>query len=113
MLHEEVALYAKLTGNDAENTPVCVIGAYLDGYEKGKTDAYQWIPCSERLPKQYEEVLVYKPGNEDEGIFEEYDIACVWEQEKYDDSGDLEIMWCGKEFKYPLEDVEKWMPLPV
>ena len=35
MLHEEVALYEKLTGEDGWHTPIIKIGAYLDGYEKG------------------------------------------------------------------------------
>ena len=47
MLNEEVALYTKLTGKDGQNTPICVIGAYLDGYEKGKeekqTNTAEWI----------------------------------------------------------------------
>ena len=35
MLHEEVALYKKLTGDNSNNIPIIQIGAYLDGYEKG------------------------------------------------------------------------------
>ena len=31
--------------------------AYKAGYAKGKEDAQQWIPCSERLPKPYEYCL--------------------------------------------------------
>ena len=39
MLNEEVELFTKLSGRDGQNTPVGIIGAYLDGYEKGKADA--------------------------------------------------------------------------
>ena len=35
MLHEEVGLYRKLSGDMSENTPISRIGGYLDGYEKG------------------------------------------------------------------------------
>ena len=38
MLKDEVALYSKLTGNDGMNTPIAIIGAYLDGYDKGKAE---------------------------------------------------------------------------
>ena len=39
MLHEEVELYSRLTGKDGYKTPIGIIGAYLDGYEKGKAEA--------------------------------------------------------------------------
>jgi len=38
MLKDEVTLYSKLTGNDGMNTPIAIIGAYLDGYDKGKAE---------------------------------------------------------------------------
>ena len=38
MLKDEVALYSKLTGKDALNVPVGIIGAYLDGYDKAKAE---------------------------------------------------------------------------
>ena len=50
MLWDEVAKYTELSGNDGEHTPICVIGAYLDGYEKGLKEN-KWIPVSKRLPK--------------------------------------------------------------
>ena len=47
MLRDEVALYSQLTGRDGLNVPVGIIGAYLDGYEKGKASAQpkrgKWI----------------------------------------------------------------------
>ena len=39
MLREEIALYTELSGNDGAHTPIGVIGAYLDGYEKGNAEA--------------------------------------------------------------------------
>lgn len=41
MLRDEIALYTKLSGNDGEHTAIGIIGAYLDGYEKGKNDRPQ------------------------------------------------------------------------
>ena len=35
MLNEEVARYEQLTGESAENVSVSLIGAYLDGVDKG------------------------------------------------------------------------------
>lgn len=50
-LGDEIALYTELSGNDGNHTPVGIIGAYLDGYEKGKASAQEhktgyWIPVS-------------------------------------------------------------------
>ena len=36
MLRDEVAKYTELSGNDGEHTPIGIIGAYLDGYDKGR-----------------------------------------------------------------------------
>lgn len=35
MLRDEIVRYTELSGNDGEHTPIGIIGAYLDGYEKG------------------------------------------------------------------------------
>lgn len=53
MLRDEIAKYTELSGNDGWHTPIGVIGAYLDGYEKGKGE---WIPVSKRLPDEEHEV---------------------------------------------------------
>lgn len=53
MLRDDIAQYTELSGNDGLHTPIGIIGAYLDGYEKGKADTQpeqRWVPCSERLP---------------------------------------------------------------
>lgn len=58
MLKDDVILYSKLTGNDGLRTSIGIIGAYLDGYEKGKADAEpRWIPVEQGLPKIGEYVL--------------------------------------------------------
>lgn len=41
MLRDEVVLFTELSGRDGEHTPIGVIGAYLDGYEKGKEEGRQ------------------------------------------------------------------------
>ena len=52
-LREEVELYSKLTGEDGFNEPIVRIGAFLDGYEKGKEDAEpHWIPVTEATPTE-------------------------------------------------------------
>ena len=38
MLHEQRELYTKLTGEEANNISIGYLGAYLDGYERGKAD---------------------------------------------------------------------------
>lgn len=62
----------------------------FESRSKGK-----WIPCSERLPKEDEEVLVYLYGNVP---------VIAWL-----DSG----RWCSEDFDIAKEDEpEVWMPLP-
>lgn len=61
MLRDEIKRYTELSGNDGEHTPIGIIGAYLDGYEKGLESREnikgEWIPVSERLPKDGQSVL--------------------------------------------------------
>ena len=59
----------------------------------------QWIPCSERLPEEEEDVLVC---SEDGDI----DIAC-WMYEQWTDEPNIE-WWCGE---YRVDAVA-WMPFP-
>ena len=49
MLRDEIALYTELSGNDGEHTPIGIIGAYLDGYDKGREDR----PQGEWLDEKY------------------------------------------------------------
>lgn len=96
MLRDEVAKYTELSGNDGEHTPICVIGAYLDGYDKGlelsvSENSNKWIPVSERLPEFGKEVLTY---HEDD---EEYQINWVIDDET------------GKWF---YDNPTAWQPLP-
>ena len=65
--------------------------AYDDGYEQGKKDAQQWIPCSERLPE--------KPNM--------YTVT--------DSKGDVvRFVYTGTDSsrKYWLRCAKAWMPLP-
>lgn len=43
MIHEEVARFSELSGEDAHSTSISRIGGYLDGYEKGREDAFTQI----------------------------------------------------------------------
>ena len=103
MLHEEVALYKKLTGSNEENIPIMKIGAYLDGYNKGLEDAKpKWIPVSERLPEYNYACLVTVLAlpKEDQGIV--YPDYVGWDGEAWANSDGCVI---------PFE-VVAWMPLP-
>lgn len=74
-----------------------ITDAFMRGYEKGKADRPQgeWIPCSERLPKKYEQVLCC---NKDGRVFSS---ALTYVHPEY-------IYWYfGKH-----RSVIAWMPLP-
>lgn len=58
MLRDEIARYTELSGNDGLHTPIGIIGAYLDGYEKGRADAPQWIPVTEQTLPNHNSVVV-------------------------------------------------------
>lgn len=64
---------------------------YLNGYEDG-LNANRWIPCSERLPKQGEQII---------GTFDNGDGKVIVMQEKFF----MQFL----EKPYPLI---AWMPLP-
>ena len=63
--NEEVEAYTKLSGNDGANTPIGIIGAYLDGYDKGIQNGIiigrrsvdpkrgKWIKDAENFGKYY------------------------------------------------------------
>lgn len=101
MLKDELALYSKLTGKDGLNVPVGIIGAYLDGYERGKADAQpepNWVPCSERLPEEQWLYLVT------ELEFERIEIDIRY----FNIDGDNKF-WSG----WGDDPVLAWMPLPA
>lgn len=69
MLNEEIERYAKLTGKEYDvvnNTPVCAIGSYLDGYEKCIDDFTKYIKI--RILNEIDEVhegqMIYEVGSE-------------------------------------------------
>lgn len=61
MLRDEIAKYTELSGNDGWHTPIGIIGAYLDGYEKGlesRENKGGWILFSKELPPKGEKVHI-------------------------------------------------------
>ena len=67
MLKDEVALYSKLTGKDGSDVPVGIIGAYLDGYERGKADASEttYRPGDHERYRASEEYFSFIPTAEE------------------------------------------------
>lgn len=53
MLHNEIELYSKLTGEDGWHTPIIKIGAYLDGYHKAITEIEE-IYANSKYPEDLE-----------------------------------------------------------
>lgn len=86
------SLYQKL--NEAHNE------GYDVGYWAGRRDYEQkWIPCSERMPSEGENVLLSDTlfGNVAIGKLIRYNTSCCWEVDHWD---------CD------IEDWQAWMPLP-
>lgn len=54
MLHEEVARFSELSGEDAHSTSISRIGGYLDGYEKGREDVLGAIEHNTEFSKKVE-----------------------------------------------------------
>ncbi len=86
--------------------------AYERAYQRGKADAQQWIPCSERLPERNGRYLVTRGLN-----------ACgsLWNRVYIINYSDLmgikseRIWWngnVGKSYFERIDDVMAWMPLP-
>ena len=72
--------------------------AYDDGYAQGTQAAVKWIPVTERLPKDEQEVLVYT-------IHHCYYTWVCHNKVEY---------WWEDEYGYccDFDDVTHWMPLP-
>lgn len=105
MLRDEIARYTELSGNDGLHTPIGIIGAYLDGYEKGRADAPQWIPVTERLPE--EECKHYWICT-DRG----YQCECRWTNVNHFWTN-LTTDWHWNIFDVPqYSHVVAWRPLP-
>ena len=87
---------------DSQKEVAKYVTAFSDGYDKGKEDAQpepQWIPCSERLPSEGENVLLCDTrfGNVAIGRLIRYNTSCCWEVDHW---------YCD------FEDWQAWMPLP-
>lgn len=70
-------------------------------YECGKQDAIQWIPCSERLPEDEEEVIVSVRDDSGDNTLDY--SSCGW----YACAGDFWVV-----DNEPNYHVVAWMPLP-
>lgn len=124
MLRDEIAKYTELSGNDGEHTPIGIIGAYLDGFEKGlesRENKGEWIPITYR-PMTDEEKEYY---SEQAGCDKE-DLDTMLNCQLPDDGeevlitvfGEVEtdifyrdVDGCSFENR-DIEDVTAWMPKP-
>ena len=75
--------------------------AYKRGYEDGKQDAMKWIPVTERLPEENDDVLCYR-GNHI-GVL--MDVYTYKGDNKWEDS-------YGYWNYTDIEGITHWMPLP-
>lgn len=113
MLRDEIKRYTELSGNDGEHTPIGIIGAYLDGYEKGLESREnikgEWIPVSERLPEEREWYLA---------VFKEKDtdFQLIPRVADYIGHGENKWRWIDGEGLpqeyFDLLECIAWMPLP-
>lgn len=70
----------------------------LLGIFNGQEPSYDWIPCSERLPKQEEQVFVYLFG---------ISPYIAWYNH-------LNKKWCTDDFELNADEEPKaWLPLPM
>lgn len=84
---------------------------YQKGYEDGKAEAMQWIPCSERLPNNDEYDWVLAQVQEDNGF--------MWLPKVMEYRQSKDDWYCDSEFGGWLKErhgdafkVIAWMPLP-
>lgn len=101
MLKDGVALYTELSGEDGSNTSIGVIGAYLDGYEKGKSEQ-QWITSPDKFPDVGHNILISTIyGHVGEGEYKGFNgYHHKWIQYRWN-----AIFWD--------DEVIAWMPLPT
>lgn len=104
LVHYGVDISEKL--ETATSMNLALEQAYLKGIEEGRKrmrsiiqNSNGWIPCNERLPNEYEEVLVYTYGNRQRvWCLIDHEDEYVWEDE----------FGAWNEF----EDVVAWRSLP-
>ena len=90
------AAYAR--GYNTAKAEIALSGEYERAYQRGKSDAQQWIPCSERLPVEGESVLLCdRYGDMTLGRLVRTDEGYKW---------DIYAWWND------IDDWNAWMPLP-
>lgn len=84
MLRDTIALYTELSGNDGENTPIVIIGAYLDGYDKGREDAKRvFQPMCRHFGKCMSHPEVSREYYDYCSLYrEDCKCQCLWRQEE-------------------------------
>lgn len=91
-----IAENAYARGYNTAKAEIALSGEYERAYQRGKTDAQRWIPCSERLP--------------DKPIRVQAQLDNWWIVTAYYDNAWHTVPDIGQELKN--DEVIAWMPLP-
>lgn len=87
--------------------------AYERAYQRGKSDAQQWIPCKTRLPEEYGEYRITWITSAAPGkrfiCDAEFEVTSVWDNEHNRFEGE----WLLDDYieNYPDVEVLAWKPL--
>ena len=99
MISRQAAIDVCRNPEDGEDTYAC--GDDIQERLRSLPSAQQWIPVSERLPNENEDVLVW--------VYDRAEVGC------YDLMYTGEVMWTFEGFCVygdELDSVEAWMPMP-